>query len=332
MSETVAEFMEKDVQKYACGEKTRQAKNVLTAAFTASDKRKQKEESAEFARLVDLVMQTDKGRDTLTELSELGYTFTFEKGDFGGFCEPTSKKIAVNPNFGDGYALQTIVHAGQHAIQAAHEPENTPKTEQLNIASFLRRERAMEADACAHEAAFTYQCRDVLPEVYAEAEKNDMPMFRAFVAEMDKSGDEKKAMRASFEAWYDYKYFRDFYDNYHKNIVGQLADCGKDEKDPTFFSKDYPVKDVVDMCVYRGKPYMTAEFLNGDKAYSVPKKDAKEIKGMLADYAKSVAGAKRDTSVDKMATRDKDGKILEPAKMRSNAAVLAKAARGRGAE
>lgn len=76
MPKSVAEFMDKSVKTYACGEKAQQAKNVLTAAFTASDKRKQNEESAEFARLIDLVMQTDKGRDTLTELSELGYTFT----------------------------------------------------------------------------------------------------------------------------------------------------------------------------------------------------------------------------------------------------------------
>lgn len=198
MPKSVAEFMDKSIKTYACGEKAQQAKNVLTAAFTASDKRKQNEESAEFARLIDLVMQTDKGRDTLTELSELGYTFTFEKGNFGGFCEPTSKKIAVNPNFGDGYALQTIVHEGQHAIQAAHEPENTPKTEQLNIASLLRRERAMEADACAHEAAFTYQCRDVLPEVYAEAEKNDMPMFRAFVAKWTSRAMKRNPCRQVF--------------------------------------------------------------------------------------------------------------------------------------
>lgn len=329
MSETVAEFMEKDVQKYACGERARQAKKVLTAAFTASDSRKQKEESAEFARLVDLVMQTDKGRDTLTELSELGYTFTFEKGDFGGFCEPTSKKIAVNPNFGDGYALQTIVHEGQHAIQAAHEPENTPKTEQLNIASFLRRERAMEADACAHEAAFTYQCRDVLPEVYAEAEKNDMPMFRAFVAEMDKSGDEKKAMQASFQAWYGYDYFRDYYDDVYRREIAFCADEGKESGRKDLFCKTVPAKDVANACLYKGKSYVSVDMLMTDRAFSVLKKDKAAYMKIAADYAKTV-GVKADESVWAMAERDKTGKITRPAQRKANTAVVAVAKQNGG--
>lgn len=322
MPKSIVDFMEKPVKTYACGEKAQQAKNVLTAAFTASDKRKQNEESAEFARLIDLVMQTDKGRDTLTELSELGYTFTFEKGNFGGFCEPTSKKIAVNPNFGDGYALQTIVHEGQHAIQAAHEPENTPKTEQLNIASILRRERAMEADACAHEAAFTYQCRDVLPEVYAEAEKNDMPMFRAFVAEMDKSGDEKKAMQASFQAWYGYDYFRDFYDDAHRDEIDFYAQKGKESGRKDLFGKELPARDVADTCLYKGKPYVSADMLMSDSAFSVLKKDKAGYMKIAADYAKTV-GVKADESVWAMAERDKTGKITRPAQHKANAVFSA---------
>lgn len=274
MPKSVAEFMDKSVKTYACGEKAQQAKNVLTAAFTASDKRKQNEESAEFARLIDLVMQTDKGRDTLTELSELGYTFTFEKGDFGGFCEPTSKKIAVNPNFGDGYALQTIVHEGQHAIQAAHEPENTPKTEQLNIASFLRRERAMEADACAHEAAFTYQCRDVLPEVYAEAEKNDMPMFRAFVAEMDKSGDEKKAMQASFQAWYGYKKYQTAYEKQFQFQILKNAAKREASGEKTVSLSN---RDIAGFCRFQGETYISPDFFDRAESLSVSPAFKQEI-------------------------------------------------------
>ena len=329
MSKSIADFMDNAVKTYTCGEKAQQAKNVLTAAFTASDKRKQKEESAEFARLVDLVMQTDKGRDTLTELSELGYTFAFEKGNFGGFCEPTTKQIVVNPNFGDGYALQTIVHEGQHAIQSAHEPENTPNAEQLNIASYLRRERAMEADACAHEAAFTYQCRDVLPEVYAEAEKNNMPMFRAFVAEMDKSGDEKKAMQASFQAWYGYDYFRDFYDDAHRDEIKFYAKKGKESGRTDLFAKNLPAKDVADTCLYKGKPYVSADMLMTDQAFSVLKKDKAGYMKIAAGYAAAV-GVKADESVKAMAERDKTGKIVKPANRRSNAVVAAlKQSKGR---
>ncbi len=320
MSGSVAEFMEKDVQKYACGEKARQAKKVLTAAFTASDSRKQKEESAEFERLIGRVMETDKGRDTLTELSELGYTFAFETGDYGGFCEPTSKKIVVNPTFGDAYAMQTIVHEGQHAIQCARDPENTPNAEQMTVASLLRRERAMEADACAHESAFIYQCRDILPEVYAEAEKNDMPMFRAFVAEMDKSGDEKKAMQASFQAWYGYDYFRDFYDDVYRREIAFYAGEGKKSGRKDMFCKTVPAKDVADACLYKGKPYVSADMLMTDQAFSVLKKDKAAYMKIAADYAKTV-GVKADESVWAMAERDKTGKITRSAQRKANTAV-----------
>ena len=50
MSKSIAAFMDKSVKTYACGEKAQQAKNVLTVAFTASDKRKQNEETAELDR------------------------------------------------------------------------------------------------------------------------------------------------------------------------------------------------------------------------------------------------------------------------------------------
>ena len=77
------------------------------------------------------------------------------------------------------------------------------------------------------------------------------------------------------------------------------------------------------MCVYQGKPYMTAEFLNSDKAYSVPKKDAKEIKAALTDYAKSVAGAKLDTSIDAMALRDGTMRIIKSANRQPNTVAAA---------
>ena len=216
-----------------------------------------------------------------------------------------------------------MVHEGRHAIQYSRTPENAPELEETKVADMFRMRQAIEADACAHQAAFVYECKTVAPKVYSEYKAGGFPMLTAYENEMEKSGNEKKAMQASFESWYDYKAFRQYYDNYHKDIVRQLAGCGKDEKNPTFFSKEYPVKDVVTMCVYQGKPYMTAEFLNSDKAYSVPKKDAKEIKAALTDYAKSVAGAKLDTSIDAMALRDGTMRIIKSANRQPNTVAAA---------
>ena len=86
-------------------------------AFTASEEKDADRESTLFEGIVDSVMKTKKGRETLTSLSKLGYSFAFEKGNFGGFCAPEQKKIVINPSFGFEYMLQTAVHEGRHAIQ-----------------------------------------------------------------------------------------------------------------------------------------------------------------------------------------------------------------------
>ena len=268
-------------------------------------------------------MKTARGRETMEALADLGYKFRFENGNFGGMCCSSEKTILLNPNYDSNYIAHVLVHEGRHAIQYSRTPENAPELEETKVADMFRMRQAIEADACAHQAAFVYECKTVAPKVYSEYKAGGFPMLTAYEKEMEKSGDEKKAMQKSFESWYDYKAFRQYYDSYHKNIVGQLVDVGKKEKDPTFFSKDYPVKDVVTMCVYQGKPYMTAEFLNSDKAYSVPKKDAKAIKAALTDYAKSVAGAKLDTSIDAMALRDGTMRIIKSANRQPNTVAAA---------
>ena len=198
MSETVAEFMQKPVKKYACGKKAQEAKKTLMQAFTASEEGRKVEEEALFKKIVDTVMKTEKGRETLTSLSGFGYSFAFESGNFSGFCDADKKKIVINPHISFPSMLQTAVHEGRHAIQNSLERPDAPAAALVQTASFLRFSRAIEADASAHEAAFAYECKDVIPEVYQDAEKQNFSMFRAYAGEMEKSGDEKKAMRASF--------------------------------------------------------------------------------------------------------------------------------------
>ncbi len=323
MSKSIADFMDASVKSYACGRDAQETMGTLQKAFVASSKRKAGKEKEIFAAILEPVMKTARGRETMESLADLGYKFKFEVGNFGGRCNADSKTVFLNPNYDNAFLSHVLVHEGRHGIQASLQSANAPVYYETKTADFFRMRQAIEADACAHQSAFVYECKETAPEIYKQFKQAGYPMLTAYEKEMEASGDEKKAMRASFESWYDYKAFRQYYDNFHKNIVGQLADCGKDEKDPTFFSKDYPVKDVLNMCVYQGKPYMTAEFLNSDKAYSVPKKDAKEIKGMLADYAKSVAGAKLDTSIDTMALRDGTMRIVKSASRQPNAVVAA---------
>ena len=329
MLDSVKKFLQEPVKKYACGEKARQ---TLQNTFTASSAEKAADEQKLLTSVLNTLNKTNRGRETLEALSDLGYRIKFQNlgKQFGGYCNYDDRVIVLNPTRSENFLAVAVVHEGRHGIQFASEKENAPIFEQTRVADMYRMRKAIEADACAHQSAFAYECKDIAPEVYAE-QKRDYPILTAYETELEKTGDKKKAMQAAFKSWYDFPYYRDLYDEYYKdNGVKAMAEIGKRQKDPTFFSKDYPVKDVVDLCLYRGKPYMTADYLNSDKPNALTAEAKKEIKAVLADYARSVAGAKFDASVDKMATRDKDGKIIEPAKMRSNAAVLAKSAQGRG--
>lgn len=331
MSETVSEFAQKKYKKYACGRAAQKAKKTLTKAFTASSEQDAPKEQVLFKEIVDSVMKTKKGRETLTTLSKLGYTFAFEKGNFGGFCNPSRKKIVINPSFGFEYMLQTAVHEGRHAIQCSLENPNSPNFEHTQVASMLRQRRAIEADAVAHEMAFVYECRDVLPKVYESAKEYDLPMFRAYVNEMDKSHDERKAMQASFKAWYECDYYRDYYDKWHKNDIERICQYAKEVKEPNCFSKEYPVEDVLRMCCYKGKPYMSAETLNRGKPFSITAKDKKEIVKMIQDYVDVVPQAKADKSVLSMAERDRSGNLVKDvAAPVVSAAVIAANSKGKG--
>ena len=323
MSETVAEFMQKPVKKYACGREAQKAKKTLVNAFTASEKGKKDDETVYFKKIVDTVMKTEKGRETLTALSDFGYSFAFEKGNFGGFCDPDNKKIVINPDFSFPYMLRVIVHEGTHAIQSSLEKPGAPFDTEMQAASFLRKNRAIEADAVAHEMAFAYECKDVVPEVYRDAEKQNFPMFRAYAGEMEKSGDEKKAMQASFAAWYECAFYRDYYDKYHNENFAAWCDIFKKDKMKGAVSKEYPAEDVMIMCRYKGESYMSPDFLNKGLAFSITEEGRKTMTDALLGYAAAV-GEQPDTSLSAMRERTADGKLL-PEKKAVKAAVVAKA-------
>ncbi len=315
MFETTSEFLQKSYKRYANGRSAQQAKKTLANAFKASSEKDAAREKMLFEGILDSVMKTPEGRRTLMTLSQFGYSFAFEKGNFGGFCDSTNKKIVINPSFSLEYMLQTAVHEGRHAIQFSLENPNAPSYEKMQVASLLRQRRAIEADAVAHEMAFVYQCKNVLPKVYESAKEQGLPMFHAYVNEMDKSHDERKAMQACFKAWYECDYYRNYYDKWHKDGVGHVCEYAKKAKNPDCFSKEYPVEDVLRMCCYKGKPYMSADFLNSGKPFSITPEDKKEIVFMLQDYADSVAGAKMDKSVLHMAERNKNGELIKPASL-----------------
>ena len=325
MSDTVKEFMEKPVKKYACGEKARQAQKTLQNTFTASSAKSAADEKRLLSDVLETLNKTDSGRETLETLSDLGYKIKFQNlgKQFGGYCNYDDRVIVLNPTRSKNFLAVAVVHEGRHGIQFASEKKNAPIFEQTRVADMYRMRKAIEADACAHQSAFAYECKEAAPEVYAE-QKRDYPMLTAYETELDRTGDKRKAMQAAFKSWYDFPYYRDLYDEYYKdNGIVPAAQEGKKSNDPTLFSKEYPVRDVVDLCVFQGKPYMTADWLNSDKPNALTAEAKREIKAVLADYVKAVSGAKLDTSIDAMALRDGTMRIVKPANRRSNAVAAA---------
>ncbi len=305
MAESFAEFTAKPYKKHACGQAGRKAKRTLVQAFTPTEPKNKEKEAAQFEFLIDNVMQTKKGKETLTTLSKLGYSFAFEKGNFGGYCNPDSKQIVINPTFSESYQMQTLVHEGRHAIQNSLKlPETANDYEVMMVASHLKSRRAIEADAVAHEMAFVYETKKVLPEVYEDAKKAGLPMFKAYEAEMEHSHDGRKAMQASFNAWYECEFYRDFYDKWHKNAIKEICSCGKNCKDASFFSKEVSSEDILSICAYKGKPYMSVKEIDTGLPSAIKESDKKEIFAMVKDYATAVS-VKPDESVLSMPSRDK---------------------------
>ena len=125
-------------------------------------------------------------------------------------------------------------------------------------------------------------------------------------------------------SWYECDYYRNYYDNWHKDGFKEFCDWAKKEQYKDCFKVEYPAEDVLKMCLYEGKPYMTTDFLNTGKAFSISQQDKKEISDMMRDYAAAVPGAVADKSVLSMRERTADGKLL-PENKAVNAAVIAKA-------
>ena len=310
---SVAEFLKGVVKKYVCGYQARKeekTKKTLKQAFVASSFAERRDETELFGEAIDNIMKTSTGRETMTALSKLGYSFHFDSGmDCGGYCLPGKKKVVVNSTCGFGFMLETIVHEGTHAIQKSLEKENAPDYCDMKAADMIRCRRAIEADACAHQMAFVYECKDVLPAVYNSARERGNPMFAAYVGEMEKSGDGKKAMQASFAAWYEYDHYIDGYDKNYKKHIRNWSEWGKKNNCDLCFMQDYPAKDVLKMCRYNGSVYMKPEFLNKGKAFSITEKDRQEIHDTIRRYA-GAFGIRADSSILTMNGRTPDGKVV----------------------
>ncbi|MBO4643184.1 MAG: hypothetical protein J5716_01080 [Alphaproteobacteria bacterium] len=113
-------------------------------------------------RLISLINtianNSPTGRRILETAAEAGFTFGFEcqLGSYG-FCDPSEKRICLNPVTNDAELTTTLTHEARHAQQYANGVPN--KFCAFDVATEIKLRRATEADAQAAAAQTALEIR-----------------------------------------------------------------------------------------------------------------------------------------------------------------------------
>lgn len=320
------EFLQGASKRYGCGTELHAASpRALSSAFMRTAAFKNTDDKNLFEKLLRTVESTAEGRKTLRAFAKTGCSVRFEEGvNVGGFFSVNENAVVINPSSGFNDFSSVFIHEARHAVQY------NLLNKDLDLFRFADAQtvfRALEADATAHECAFIRQIRDKRPDIYEEHSYS--PMLAAYSETLEKTGNEKQAMQESFKAWYSYDYYRDYYDENVVKRVSSLVDYAVKSGDSTLFAQKMP-DDVTDrLCLFNGQPYVDKAFLKTPEAFSIPEDNQKKIGVLLAEYARKVRGAPRDSSVFDMYPRRADGTVL-PKNTASRAIFAVKSKKEKG--
>lgn len=240
-------------------------------AMTGADREK-------FGTLLNIAYKMPKGEEVMNAVAFKGYSFMYDSM-FGvnGACDYDRKVVRMDSYFMQKDLAPILIHECTHIRQVdrlseqINQPNVTNFIAGLNAYDFIKLNRALEADACAHQAAFAYQMKDEYPQVFEKEMKT--PMMQAYVAEMDKSGDETKAMQASFKAWYGYKNYQDAYE---KQYLPQIQmNTEKRGAEPT---SSLSSKQITELCLLNGKPYISPAVLDQAENMAVSEKGKEALR------------------------------------------------------
>lgn len=232
-----------------------------------------------FGELLNMAYSAEKGREVMNAVAFKGYKFIYDAmPGLNGACDYEHKTVKLDSFHRQVELAPTLIHECAHVLQVDRLCEKTGAKEAgsfinaLNARDFIKLNRAFEADASAHQAAYAYQMKDKNPVMFAK--EMESPMTRAYAAEMEKSGDELKAMRAGFQAWYGYKKYQDAYEKQFQPQI--LRNAAKRERtgEKTLSLSN---RDIAGFCRFQGKPYVAPEFFDRAESLSV----SREMKNAL---------------------------------------------------
>ena len=258
------------------------------------------EERKTLTEVFDLMASVPQGKKLLEEVAQAGYEICFEsfKGDCFGSMNGCKKKVMLSTGSHENVAGMaiTLFHEMTHAVQ--NERSNGMLGDdraRYVLADQFKFSRAAEAAACTEEAKFTYQIKDRYPEVEKFAE--GFPMYPAFKAEMEKSGDMTKAGKAAFEAWYGFKNYQESYEEDHvQNAVYSLKSdtvSKKNKLTKTISSEDVLQKVFVSDDIRQS---ISAEYLTSKEAFSISQDAVRKMDKAVAALDKK----DKDTSMHSM--------------------------------
>lgn len=268
-----------------------------------------------FTSLLNIAYQFPKGQETMNAVAFQGYSYMYE-AMFGvnGACDYDRKVVRLDSYRRQMELAPILIHECTHIrqVERINKISGQDKTMDfigsLNAYDFIKLNRALEADACAHQAAFAYQMKDEYPQVFEK--EMETPMMRAYVGEMEKSGDETKAMRASFQAWYGYKNYQEAYE---KQYVAQIRmNSEQKKKDFNSVKKEAAVSNeqLASVCLHNGQPYISAAFF--DRAENMA----------VSDKGKEMMAQTGDKSVAKLPVRNEQKqKAPSPVLLKAAAAI-----------
>lgn len=260
-----------------------------------------------FTSLLNIAYKFPKGQETMNAVAFQGYSYMYE-AMFGvnGACDYDHKVVRLDSYRRQMELAPILIHECTHIRQVERlknvsgQNKTTDFIGGLNAYDFIKLNRALEADACAHQAAFAYQMKDEYPQVFEK--EMQTPMMRAYVGEMEKSGDETKAMQASFTAWYGYKNYQEAYE---KQFLPQIKMNADKKKTPLSNEQ------IAAVCLHDGKPYVSLSFF--DRAENMA----------VSEKGKETLMQTGDKSVEKLPVRNGQ-------KQKAPSPVLLKAAAARG--
>ncbi|MCQ2913985.1 MAG: hypothetical protein MJ247_02175 [Alphaproteobacteria bacterium] len=247
-----------------------------------------------FSTLMSIAYKAPEGEKTMNSVAFMGYKFMYQQlFGLNGCCDYENKTVNLDSFHTQQDLAPILIHECTHInqVERLKEAKNITNVDEylakLNTYDFFKINKAFEADACAHQAALTYQLKDIYPEMYKKA--SEIPMVQAYAREMDSSHDETKAMQQAFTSWYSFAHYLDAYEEQYIKQLKFNAENNPGSKEVEHISNE----ELSKICLADGKTYITADFF-----------DLKE-NNSISQKGKDSLASLEDTSIEKMAVRSK---------------------------